>query len=99
MATGSVQRALSDARSALPGPRVLRWGFNRPDALTVAGDDLFVANNFGNSVTELDISTGALVRVVSGPAYRFNDPDALAVTSGDLFVANYAGNSVTEIRM
>ena len=41
-----------------------------------------------------DISTGALVRVISGPAYQFACPAALALSGGDLFVAN-AGASVT----
>jgi len=32
------------------------------------GPSLYVANSDGGSVTELDIATGALVRVLSGPA-------------------------------
>ena len=45
--------------------------------------DLFVANggtdNDVGSVTELDGSTGALVRVISGSAYQFNDPSAMVL--------------------
>ena len=33
--------------------------------MTVVGPDLFVANNGGNSVTELYTPTSALVRVIS----------------------------------
>jgi hypothetical protein len=44
------------------------YKFNEPQGMAVAGDDLFVGNGGGNSVTELDASTGALVRVLSGSA-------------------------------
>jgi hypothetical protein len=56
-----------------------------------------VANEEGNSVTELNASTGALVRVFSSAAYKFDLPVAMAVAGDDLFVANYKGNSVTEL--
>jgi hypothetical protein len=65
--------------------------------MTVVGDDLFVGNGSGSSVTELDASTGALVRVLSSPAYKFSYPQAMAVAGRDLFVANATGNSVTEL--
>ncbi len=42
------------------------YRFNWPDALTVAGKDLWVANEKGNSLTEVSATTGKLVRVVSG---------------------------------
>ena len=51
----------------------------------------------GNSVTEVNVSTGALLKVISGPAYQFNGPHALAVIGDNLFVANKWGNSVTEV--
>ena len=56
--------------------------------MAVAGPNLFVVDNGGNSVTEVDIATGALVRVISAARYRFNNPDTLAVDGQDLFVAN-----------
>jgi hypothetical protein len=59
------------------------------------GPSLYVANSDGGSVTELDIATGALVRVLSGPAYGFATPDALVVAGGELFVANGSDGSVT----
>lgn len=40
--------------------------FTVPAAFALRGADLFVANWNGSSVTELDASTGALVRVISG---------------------------------
>jgi hypothetical protein len=65
--------------------------------VAVSGPDLFVANADRGSVTELDASTGALVRVLSRPEYGFNQPGALAVSGPDLFVANASDNSVTEL--
>ena len=56
------------------GVHVYGWGFKGPEALAVSGSDLFVANYYGNSVTELNASTGALVRVISASSYRFNHP-------------------------
>jgi hypothetical protein len=40
-------------------------GFNEPSAFALEGADLFVAN-LGGSITEVDASTGAVVRVISG---------------------------------
>ena len=61
--------------SAAPPPsgvHVYGWGLASPDAMVLDGDDLFVSS--GNSLTEVNASTGALVRVISGPAYRFTGP-------------------------
>ena len=52
------------------------------------------------SVIELDASTRALVRVISGPAYHFSSPVgpvALAFSGDHLFVANPDNNSLTEL--
>ena len=49
----------------------------------------------GGSVTEVNASTGAAVRVISEPTGRFELPDALALRGDDLFVANLG--SVTEV--
>ncbi len=73
------------------------YGFGGPVAMAVSGSDLLVANSSGNSLTEIDASTGALVQVIPGSAYGFQAPDALAVGGSDLFVANGVGNSVTEM--
>jgi hypothetical protein len=63
--------------------------------MVVSGHDLSVAT--GGGVTELDASTGALVRVISGSSYQFYGAHAMAVSGHDLFVANTAGSSVTEL--
>lgn len=56
-----------------------------------------MANRDGDSVTELNASTGALVKVISGSAYGFDDPDAVATDGDDVWVTNGMANSVTEL--
>ncbi|MGO9910685.1 MAG: NHL repeat-containing protein [Acidimicrobiales bacterium] len=71
-----------------------------PSAMVVSKGDLWVTDAKGNSVTELEASTGHLVRVVAnekGSLSRFDDPVAITSAGTDLWVANFAGNSVTEI--
>jgi hypothetical protein len=81
-----------------------RYRFDGPAAMAVIGTDLFVANyGGGGSVTELDASTGALMKVLSGAAYHFTRPYCLAVVGPDLFVGSGTldlkkpAGSVTEI--
>jgi hypothetical protein len=65
------------------------------------GPELFVASGafFGRtgSVTEVDASTGALVKVSYGARYRLDAPVAMVLRGSDLFVANGGNNSLTEI--
>ncbi len=80
-----------------PSPRagagyLVGAAFNEPSAFGLEGTDLFVAN-LGGSITEVDASTGAIVRVISGLAYHFDEPKSLGLSGGDLFVANYAPGS------
>ena len=79
--------------------KVIGWGFNGPQAVASDGTHLWVANAGGNSVTELNLSDGSLVRVVSGASYGFNGPAALASDGTHLWVANFFGNSVTELNL
>jgi hypothetical protein len=69
--------------------------------MALAGGHLFVANGGvgGGSLTEVNASTGALVRAISGPAYKFSDATAMALAGGHLFVANEYGGSLTEVRV
>ena len=62
-------------------------------------NQLWVANNSGDSVTELNASTGALVKLFSAQSYGFNGPFAVAVDGTHVFVANHFGDSVTEFRV
>ena len=87
--------------SAASGPtsKVIGWGFNNPQAVASDGTHLWVANYHGNSVTELNLSDGSLVRVISGSSYGFNYPAALASDGTHLWVANLGGDSVTELNL
>ncbi|HTW06708.1 MAG TPA: PQQ-binding-like beta-propeller repeat protein [Acidimicrobiales bacterium] len=80
-------------------PRVLGWGLYSPSALAIAGDDLFVAN--AGWLTELNATTGTLLRVIDRPSPLTDHPVALAATGNDVFVASSGGGSqrpaVTEI--
>lgn len=51
----------------------------------------------GNAVTEIGASTGALIRVITGPRYQLNGPDSIAVAAGRVWVVNVNTLSVTEI--
>jgi len=78
-------------------PAVTGYGLDQPDAAVLDGQVLFVANFGGNSVTEVNASTGAHITTISGPSYQFNGPVALKLVGQHLFVANQTGNSVTEL--
>ncbi|HET9060137.1 MAG TPA: hypothetical protein VFN61_09475, partial [Acidimicrobiales bacterium] len=79
------------------------YHFNSPSSLAVAGPHLFVADYGADpfnaaqlgAVTELDISTGALVKYLSGPAYHFANPQSLAISGSYLLVSNIDGGSLT----
>ena len=73
--------------------------FNVPAALVADGSHLWVANFNGSSVTELNLSDGSLVRVISGASYDFSNPEALVAYGSHLWVANYNGGSVIELTL
>jgi hypothetical protein len=54
---------VSIAEAILEGTNILKTGFSHPDAVTSSGTDVWVAN-YDNSVTELNESTGAVVRIL-----------------------------------
>ena len=74
------------------------YGLDAPTSAAVSGADLFVANGAGNSVTEVNASTGVHVATVGGRAFGFDRPQAIVATHGDLFVANGASNSGDRIQ-
>ena len=61
------------------------------------GTHVWVANNQGDSVTELNASDGSWVQTLSGGSYGFNAPYAIAVDSTHVWVADANGDSVTEL--
>jgi hypothetical protein len=71
--------------------------FDEPTGLAIGGGHLWVANEAGDSVTEINPSNGAWITTIArAKGYRFNRPVAITRNGADLFVAN-AGDSVTEI--
>ena len=63
----------------------------------MAGDELFVANqDFSDGaswVTEVDLSTGLVARVLLSSAPLLADPQSMAVSGPDLFVAYELGGA------
>ena len=68
------------------------YGFDAPDAISCDGTHVWVANGDGDSVTELDAATGALVQVIKG---SFKEPVAISSDGADVWVANYLDQTVT----
>ena len=69
------------------------YDLSQPEALAVVGPHLFVASDdqatgSPGSMSEINISTGALVRVIDAPKYGFEEPVGMVADNGDLFVAN-----------
>jgi hypothetical protein len=81
---------------AAAGQSADAYGFDGPAAAAMVKGDLFVANSAGNSVTEVNASTGAFVAKIAGPRFKFQRPTAIQAVGADLFVTNGAGNSLTE---
>jgi hypothetical protein len=92
------------------------FNFTDPEALGCSGNDLWVVDKGtatmpgkGDGVTEINASSGHLVRFISSPAYEFDAPDAIAVGRSHVWIASGAtplqpptqegatGNSVTEL--
>ena len=63
--------------------------------MSVSGPTVFVADENNNSVTEVTVATGRLVRVIAGEG--LDAPDGIAVEDGNVWVSNSAANSATEI--
>jgi hypothetical protein len=71
------------------------YAFADPTALAVSGSVAFVTDKGYNSVTEVRIANGRLVRVVTNQG--LNAPDGIAVVGGDAWVSDSATNAATEI--
>lgn len=50
-----------------------------------------------NSVTELNSSNGALVRVINAKAEGLNGPQAISVSGSHLWVTNFNFEPITEL--
>ena len=71
--------------------------FDVPSGLAFGGGHLWVTNKAGNSLTEIDPTTGAWMGSFLGRRYGFSRPTAITSTGSDLFVANETG-SLSEVR-
>jgi DNA-binding beta-propeller fold protein YncE len=72
-----------------------RYQFAGPDAVSSDGTHIWVANGTGETLTELDAASGALVQVLSASRYRFDIPCAVSANGGDVWVTSCAGQSAT----
>ncbi len=72
-------------------------GLNGPNSLCLLGANLWVTNLFGDSVTELNARSGALVRVIQSPKDHFSAPTGIAGRSSHVWVTNQWSNTVTEL--
>jgi hypothetical protein len=58
-------------------------------AIATANSDVWMTNTTGNSVTERNAKTGALIRTLSGGSYGFHSPGDIAFDGTHLWVVNY----------
>ncbi len=68
------------------------WEFSYPDAVAVAGNRAWVGN-FTGSVTEVNATTGALIRVISASRYDLYEPAAITTRENTVWIANSFFNS------
>jgi hypothetical protein len=76
--------------------------FNDSGGIVISGANVWVTNTDerqidGNSVTELNAATGAVVRVLKSAKDQFKGPWGIASGDNHIWVANSGGNSVTEL--
>ena len=76
--------------------RARSYEFAAPGAIASDGTHVWVTNELGESVTELDAATGALGKVLAGPSYEFAAPGAVASDGTHVWVTNSDGDSITE---
>ena len=81
------------------------YGLDAPTSAALVGNNLYIANEQGNSLSVVNAGSGAHVATISGQSLALDQPTAPALdqptavvaVGGDIFVANGAGDSVTEI--
>jgi hypothetical protein len=80
------------------------YGFNPPGAMVYDGKHLWVASDYADSgasgtgaITEINVSTGAPVRVITGIGSGIDNPTNLAFDGSHIWVANGVGDSVAEL--
>ena len=63
----------------------------------MAGNRVWVADGNAGALTEIDATTGALIRVITARRYQLNGPDAIAVAGDRAWVVDVDSSAVTEI--
>jgi streptogramin lyase len=71
--------------------------FDSPSGLAFGGGHLWVTNEAGNSVSEINPTSGSWIATITSARYGFRQPTAITRDGAYLFVANAAG-SVSELR-
>ena len=102
--TLSVAPSISDATSTTAAPTTFpKTSGNTikvkgvPNAILVAGQNVWVASCNSNAVTEIDATTHQVVQELFGAPYGFVCPRALALVGNDIWVANFSNNSITVV--
>jgi sugar lactone lactonase YvrE len=71
-------------------------GLKNPEAVTVSGNTVYVADTNNARLVELDAQTGAQIRTVANSV--FGHPDGIAVApNGNIWVADAGKNRLTEV--
>ena len=81
LALTGVLGAVSASAATGPTVKIIQgesYGFNVVTAIASNGANVWVANSSGNSVTELDASTGAKVRLLHSSKFGFVGPAQLS---------------------
>ncbi len=73
------------------------YGFNYPHGVAYDGTHLWITNEGGDSVTEVNASDGAWVQTLSGGNYGFNLPTDITFDGSHLWVTNAGSSTVTEL--
>jgi hypothetical protein len=71
------------------------FAFDDPAALAVSGPHAYIADRGNDSVTEIDIASGARLGVIAGQG--LNAPDGVTVTDGHVWVSDAGSNAATDI--
>jgi len=71
--------------------------FAQPTQMILVGGRLWVCNDGGNYLSEVNASTGAVIRTAGGRADRLSDPSDITTNGRFLWVTNYGDNLITEL--
>jgi YVTN family beta-propeller protein len=82
--------------TSLPGGTIVNRTTvgNNPQGISSDGTDVWVTNEFSNSVSEIQASTGAVINTIAVGGY----PQGISSDGTDVWVANSNSNSVSEIQ-